>query len=343
MRRLAVYSLMHFLVDFSCALLMLGRLCPAGDSVRLLLLYNFCAFALQMPLGLIADRRNQNSAFAAAGCFCCGLAWGSAGLAGAILAGVGNALFHIGGGVDVLNRSEKNCKALGIFVSPGALGIFLGALAGVQQRIAPAFLIGALGLGGGLILFLCRPSCNAVLSLPPADLGRRKTSAALGVLFLVVILRSYVGMLFAFPWKKGMFWGAALALAVVLGKTAGGILGDRFGKIPTAGVSLSLAALLFLASDQPVLGLTAVFAFNMTMPLTLWAAARLMPGAKGFAFGLLTFALFLGFLPVHLGWSEPLPLRLAYALGALISLPLLRAGLKQAERAGGEEGIRQDA
>ena len=39
----------------------------------------------------------------------------------------------------------------------------------------------------------------------------------------------------------------------------------------------------------------------MTMPITLWAAARLMPGGKGFAFGLLTFALFLGYIPTALG------------------------------------------
>ena len=52
--------------------------------------------------------------------------------------------------------------------------------------------------------------------------------------------------------------------------------------------SAGLAALLYFGAGIPVCGTLAVFLFNMTMPITLWAAARLLPGAKGFAFGLLT-------------------------------------------------------
>jgi FSR family fosmidomycin resistance protein-like MFS transporter len=64
------------------------------------------------------------------------------------------------------------------------------------------------------------------------------------------------------------------------------------------------------------------------MPITLWAAARLMPGGKGFAFGLLTFGLFLGFLPTWLGWPSTLTQPWAMALAALLSAVLLLAGLK---------------
>ena len=67
----------------------------------------------------------------------------------------------------------------------------------------------------------------------------------------------------------------------------------------------------------------------MTMPITLWAAAKLLPGAKGFAFGMLTFALFLGFLPVYLGWSVPVQGGVGYAFGALASLVLLVLGLRK--------------
>ena len=67
----------------------------------------------------------------------------------------------------------------------------------------------------------------------------------------------------------------------------------------------------------------AVFLFNMTMPVTLWAVARIMPGAKGFTFGLLTFGLFLGFLPSWLGLPSLLAESWTYALCALVSLALL--------------------
>lgn len=60
--RLFIYSAAHFAVDFSCALLLLGRIRPGpGDALLCLLLYNFCAFALQMPVGLLADRLDKTT------------------------------------------------------------------------------------------------------------------------------------------------------------------------------------------------------------------------------------------------------------------------------------------
>ena len=66
------------------------------------------------------------------------------------------------------------------------------------------------------------------------------------------------------------------------------------------------------------------------MPLTLYGAARLLPGAKGFAFGLLTFALFLGFLPVYAG-ACALQAAQAAALSALSAAALVPA-LRKAVR-----------
>ena len=46
-------------------------------------------------------------------------------------------------------------------------------------------------------------------------------------------------------------------------------------------------------------------------------------GAKGFAFGLLTFALFVGYLPVYLGWPGAFSQPWACAGAAALSLALL--------------------
>ena len=72
-----------------------------------------------------------------------------------------------------------------------------------------------------------------------------------------------------------------------------------------------------------------MFLFNMTMPVTLWAAAKLLPGGRGFAFGMLTFALFLGFLPAYLGRPVLIQNEPGHALGALASLALLAPGLRK--------------
>ncbi len=242
--------------------------------------------------------------------------------------GVGNALFHLGGGIDVLNRSRERACALGVFVSPGALGLFLGTLWG--RGTAPVLWLAPAGLLllGGAILWLCRRTFGTLRSgNAPIELESSGGYAVLLPLFLVVVLRSYMGMNQAFPWKGE--WALFLTLALVLGKTAGGFAMDRLGAERASAASLGLAAALYLASALPLPGVLAVFLFNMTMPVTLWAAARAVPGAKGFTFGLLTFALFLGFLPSWLGWPSLLRGPVSYAVMAAVSLFLLWLPLRK--------------
>ena len=316
----------HFFIDFLCAWA-LFRFCRPTDAwAEVMLWYNFCAFALQMPLGLLADRFRQDRSFMAAGGLLVGLsclALGSAPLALSVVAGVGNALYHVGGGMAVLHAYEKRAGPLGAFVSPGAFGVFFGTLLGKAgtEILAPSLI----GLAACLVLaWLLRGEHR------PAPMDPFRTEApfpALLCLFLVVCLRSLLGFLFVFHWKTG-WWSVAAACAVVLGKAAGGYLSDKLGMKWVSLGSLGLAALGFLLSGSPVCGVLAIFFFNMTMPITLRAAADALPGLKGFSFGLLTFALFLGFLPA---WAGVLPSAAGWllALGALVSLALLLPGLRK--------------
>lgn len=327
--RLIAYSAAHFFVDFACALLLLGSGRAGGPGG--FLLYNYCAFALQMPLGILADRLDKNAGLAALGCGLVAAAFAlpAAPLALAVVAGVGNALFHVGGGVDVLGDSGRKASSLGIFVSPGALGLFAGsALAGVFPGICAVLL---LALCAGAILFVARlygrlrRSGNAALCLRGVLGPRRRPAAPLAVagLVLVVVLRSYVGLAVQMPWQAADGWSFAAVLAVVLGKCAGGLAADRFGARRAGPASLLAAGTLFLLGENPLAGTAALFLFNMTMPMTLWAAAQLLPGAKGFGFGLLTFALFVGYLPVYLGWPAVFGNVWACAAAAALSLALL--------------------
>ena len=326
-RSLAVYGLAHFWMDLSCAFLLFRALSGGGQWMLCLLLYNFCAFAMQMPLGLLADRWDRNGLTAAIGCVLTAVAClPPLPLLTAALAGTGNALFHLGGGIDVLNASGERAAALGVFISPGALGLYIGTIWG--RSAAPRLGLAPLGLllMAALILRHCPKTGRALRSgNAPLDLTAPQGYGAILPLFLVVVLRSYMGMNQSFPWKSQ--WALILTLALVLGKTAGGFLMDGLGSRRASGASLGLAAALYLASALPLTGTLAVFLFNMTMPVTLWAAARMIPGAKGFAFGLLTFALFLGYLPSYLGWPSLLTGPAAYACAALLSLILLWLGL----------------
>jgi len=330
----SVYSVVHFIVDFSCAFIMFSGISQSPDWYLCILIYNFCAFAVQMPIGIIADKLNRNYIFAGAGCVFIAIAFGlvSLPLAATVVVGIGNGMFHIGGGVDVLNISDKKSGALGVFVSPGAFGVYFGTILGKGSGFPSIPVLIALFASAGVIFVACRAKSgafrgsyinNAVFS-PRIPSGMVLAVICLGI---VVCLRSYVGFMLSFPWKSNGYWALALVFGTVFGKTAGGFLSDKFGPVKTAVFTLGLAALLFLFPQIPVAGLASVLLFNMTMPITLWAVARIIPGAKGFSFGLLTFALFLGFLPTYL--SAAAPPTWVFTLLSVMSIILLTAALRK--------------
>ena len=144
----SLYSLLHLLVDGICAFSMFGRFLPHGNQTINFLLYNFCAFALQMPFGTILDffiKQEKCSRTTKIPCFVAiiGVLFTLLGtFTHPILLGIGNALFHVGGGVGTIYEDHaKHWKGrgLGIFVAPGALGLYLGTLA-AKNKIAQDWL-----------------------------------------------------------------------------------------------------------------------------------------------------------------------------------------------------------
>ena len=327
--QIAVYSFGHFIVDLSCAIYMMGCLKESQNWGLIILLYNFCAFALQMPIGIIADKWNRNACMASLGCLLIVLSflfhdWS---LSAAMILGIGNGCFHIGGGLDVLNESDETMGLLGIFVSPGAFGIYFGTLIGKSGYINHfgVLLVLATVLLGLSFLFIYlnfkqRRSLRSLNSDLDVDFSQK--TGLLAACFLVVVLRSHIGMILSYPWKTGVLAAIAVCM-VVFGKALGGIISDRVGVRKTVIVSLGAATVLFLIGDLPFAGLGAILLFNMTMPITLWIMAKLLPGAKGFAFGILTFALFIGFLPKYYGYTSVIPGNVEYAAGAFISLIIM--------------------
>lgn len=339
--KLITYAFAHMVVDFACAFLLFRFISDTKWWYISLLLYNFCAFAMQMPLGLIADRVNKNALFALLGCSFVAIAYvtRSIPIICVIIVGIGNALFHIGGGIDVLNMSVKKCAPLGVFVSPGALGIYLGTILGKlagQENLhrAMSIIILLILITFSILIFVLTfiphhtlTSQNEPISFP--NLSSKDILVAILFLFIVVCLRSYVGMILNFPWKGQGYNGLYLVCGVVFGKAFGGILADRIGPTKATVISLLLCSTLFLLFDYPLAGIIAIFLFNMTMPITLWTISHIFKGCKGFSFGLLTFGLFLGFLPKYFNISNLFASGIGFSLLALFSLLLLVIGLKK--------------
>lgn len=359
----ALYSVWHLLVDGMCAIAMFGKFIPNEDGYFSILIYNFCAFALQMPFGVLLDAlnaRDEKRKFdfgfltAAIGVICTVVG----AFTNPIILGIGNALFHIGGGVGTIHdnfdveKSKINNRLivrLGIFVAPGAVGLYLGTLLAKAGMSDDKLLWTSIGMLLCVILswFALQRGrkmdtdeeyvvVEAVTDEKDVDAGLNASSDAgivgnryriAAICLIVVVLRSYIGMSVGFSWKTGIAAGLLAVLALACGKTAGGFLAARYGLYRTAIVSLLLAAVCYLFSFYMPIGLAALFLFNMTMPITLYWVICAFPRMPGFAFGILTFALFLGFLPKYMGIEIAIGGNIIGCMGSMLSLLLISVGL----------------
>ena len=335
-----IYAVMHFFVDYICAWSMYFRMGTGSFAYGDFLIYNFCAFALQMPLGTLLDLARSRAEVRIR--IFLPLLWSGAGVLltglGAMthpaLLGIGNALFHVGGGLDVIVedfQKGRNGKNLGIFVAPGAVGLYLGSLTG-NKEFGLSSLILPLVL---LVLCISLLGKGTRLDSDLQNFEKKETAVPYTLLlccFAVVVIRSWTGFEASFPWKQGAVLPLIAVLAVASGKALGGFAAARFGAGRTMSATLIAAAGCFLMGENPLFGLAALLLFNMSMPVTLYLLARSMPRTPGFAFGLLTFGLFLGFLPVYWRISLPLSGGVIGALGSVISGVLMGFAWKAVKR-----------
>lgn len=333
---MSAYSLGHGLVDAACVGALFAIVTPKWSdpaySYQLVLIYDVIAFATQPVFGLLVDKIKAPAKIAAAGMLlvAAALLMMQAPLLAMVTAGIGNALFHVGGGYASLNLAPGKASLPGIFVAPGALGLTLGILIGKSGGfVAWPFLILLLGLAG-LILRLPRLEVQARHPLP-GDLRWFETIIVL--LLLSVAIRSLVGQSLVLPWKSQPSLLLALTTAVVLGKALGGVLADRFGwaAVAVSGLVVSLPLLAFFA-PLPALVILGTFLFNLSMPVTLVCVAEMLPGRSGFAFGLTALAIIIGALPAFTP-LERLTGTPAFIFAAiLVSIAALFVGLRLYQR-----------
>lgn len=302
---IAFLSAVHAAVDFTCIFSLFHSYRSAAGAF---LIYNFCAFALQMPFGILLDQFNSESDhpeviscyFTIAGILLTALG----AYMSPVVSGIGNAMFHSGGGVISMKQDEKygfQGRGLGVFVAPGAFGVLFGTVFAesffYQQILITMTCI--------LIIMALMMKLNAgKMTFENAVKQKRISSDSWKILsacLCAVILRSLCGMAVTFEWKQGIFYAAVSVACIACGKAAGGFLAAAIGKKKAVLISLCAAAVCFALGKNPVTGLAALFFFNMTMPLTLSEAVGAVPDLPGFAFGILTFGLFIGYLPVAYG------------------------------------------
>lgn len=331
------YSTIHFIVDLACAILVTNFISQKIDgNISLfigIIVYNFFAFAMQLPIGIIADKVNKNTICSSIGCLLVAIAFGFSdfGIVACAIAGIGNAMFHVGGGIDVLNISNKKATLSGIFVSTGAMGIFLGGKSGSIGFNKYYIIVIALILSAILLLCLFKQIKEKVKN-EKVIIPKINSNEIIAIICLIitVCIRGYVGLILAFEWKRNFILALISIFAVVFGKMLGGIIGDKIGFTKVSLISLIVSAICFLfAFNNSILGIFAILFFNMTMPITLTALSNILFYNKGMAFGLLTLALFIGAVPVFFGFTQIIFTPVALFITTMLSMIVLYIGIKK--------------
>lgn len=348
-------GLTHAMADLTSLAVVYRQPDPAdpayGEVWRQLTWYNVLAFGLQLPLGLIADRWRSYRTVALAGLVLLAAAIVLEPLArtpAVVLAGLGNALFHVGAGAIVLSCSPGRAAEAGIFVAPGALGLWLGVQLGVLQCPCPGRLIFLLALAAMIVTGVvphagpwgagCSGRQECLIQGEEQPRPGRSRSAILvflgvGLLLMSIGVRSTLGGELSAAWREPWEMGLAMALAALAGKAIGGLVADRIGWGVASVLPLLLAAAMLPQTLEPGAGQIAAataMLVQMTMAVTLAAISTVLVRYPASSFGLASLGLLLGTLPASTellpstmsgGWLIPL------AIGAALAIDL---GLRMA-------------
>ena len=315
---LAIFTVLHFLVDGICAAAMAAYALkePSFSPIAFYFgLYNGIAFGTQWLTGWLFDKNENRIRYA----FLFVLVTLAAGTQSAlgitaqtVFLGLGNSVFHVATGSLILQR-YSTYKELGIFVSSGAVGLALG----LNCIVGPyPFLLVCAVLCAVVTYRPGRVKISETVATQPVfrncsgeneqdtarsfEMNQKEESSAqsgasekdgyaasphcLAGFCLVLLLGCIV--------LRGFGGGKAIGSYVMLfpcvfaaGKALGGIVCDSVGYRKTILFIflLSFAALQLSGLAAEVL---LVLAFNMTMPLTLRLVHWCNPRYPGMMFGL---------------------------------------------------------
>lgn len=316
---IGISSVQHFLVDGLCICCMY-LLAPAYTlevAVSAVVMYNVIAFMSQPFTGMLADKMQHRHwlllcavvSLVLAVAFSSllnGAPWGISLVA--VLLGIGNSLFHVWGGKQTIVKAGNDIRALGVFVSTGALGLAVG-LVFCCWALLYVFLLAIVLLSVAYVRYddserRHRDGVGEIGAFPVVPQRAREWLqgqsqlalwAVVVLLMLFVAYRSFAGELFSKGLPKSQLLLLAIGAASMLGKIAGGWIACYVGIFRTLASVLAGVALCFLFRGNAVtVLLLGVFLMNCTMPVTLYLANEVLKQREGLAFGLLAAALIPG-------------------------------------------------
>lgn len=293
--RLGVGTIMHFMVDMICAMSLIHKAGFCG-----LFVYNMLAFGLQSIIGYYLDIKG-NKYYGAYGAILVGVSaifsiFKAPIVLLIVFLGFGNALFHVGVALDVIEESHYKIGDLGILISSGALGLALGKVLIIDWL---KLVSGCLLIGASILYINLGKKSTQEDSKSSYNIHNKRFSITTVVLFIFigVCLRAVVGAISPVSdLNCGKYTGVLVAFFVMSGKAVGGVLADRYGARKVGDLSLLLAAAFYLLDIyfRNWLILLALFCFNIIMSIATATIISSLPEYKGVAFGVTTLGLVLG-------------------------------------------------
>lgn len=294
-------ALIHGFIDLNSALVVyncaaIHNLLPE-TAAAYTILYDIMAFALQPIFGIIIDIVKRKWFIAVAGVVLeiagvCSMSMNA--LAAIVLVGIGNALYHLCIGAEILMTNPDSASKIGIFTGPGALGLSIGLWYGTQGFYPFHFMIASLLISTVALIVL--PKLNAENKTSTTKSAYVPTVVLIMLFTLAAItLRGFVGYSGFTGLQKNAFTVIGLGVAACTGKITGGIISDIFGWKITTLTALLLSGICIIFTHYSIFfAFLAMLLFQMPMAVTLIATARTLPGKPAIAFGLTCLVLFCG-------------------------------------------------
>jgi hypothetical protein len=298
-KNMSLYTLAHLLVDMVCMWVMFYIfLQNPYDGIKYALVYNFFAFGFQPLAGIIADKLKNPSNIVAASflLLIAGvLVFPLNNMAAAVIIGIANTFFHVGGGIVIYNLNPETSKWQGVYISSGGIGLALGAFLAQGGYVQGYMLCVVLAVLALVAFFTKTPEAK----YKKQTAGVQKNTTFF-IVFIVVVAAIAMRSLSGLEFSKLISGGTEkwiLVLAVAVGKFIGGFSFERFGIVKSILIPLAAVLLLLGVQKESFIFIVLVsFFIQMSTAATLFILFTLMPKRPGFAFGINCLAIFTGFL-----------------------------------------------
>ncbi len=188
-----------------------------------------------------------------------------------LFAGVSSAIIHVVGAAEATEDAAIS-RHLGIFLSPGVIGLALGSYVGYLSMAATHYAAISCLIYIGLLFFLFKPQSVKESKKAPDNPPLDQHDIGMILIIMVLCFRSFVWDILILVQQENYPWLLAIASAAALGKIVGGFASDKIGghlKYSIGALVCALAIFIFGHNQLWALSLGALFLQSTFAPLTV--------------------------------------------------------------------------